>query len=369
MSLIADFHKHTLDFRFDAGTSRGVLTQHDSYLIRLRDTSQDAVVGYGECAPLPGLSIDYRPDFENQLTQVCQAFNEPDLELFDWNMSIILHQLISPRLPSIFFGFETAMRDYLSGGKRLIVENGFWQGQTRIPINGLVWMGSPAFMQAQIDDKLAAGYTTLKLKIGALNFEQECALLAGIRARYTPDQITLRVDANGAFHPDEALAKLEQLAQYELHSIEQPIRAGQPDQMAHLCRHSPIPIALDEELIGCMEYVPKLRLLKTIQPQYIILKPTLLGGLTHCDEWIEHAKRLGIGYWLTSALESNIGLNAIAQYAAGLHSALPQGLGTGQLYHNNIDSPLTIEQGELWYDRRKDFGIGGRFADAVGFRM
>jgi O-succinylbenzoate synthase len=350
MSLRADYLKYSLHFRFEAGTSRGILTEKTSYIIRLTDDEDPSVIGYGECGPLKGLSYDDRPDFEEQLSLNCQEFNDLDLQLFSWNVSIVLNQLISPQFPSILFGFETAMLDFLAGGRRIIHETEFTNGHRTLPINGLIWMGSPEFMRQQIEDKLRDGYTTLKLKIGAIDFEQECDLLAMIRERFTPEQITLRVDANGAFGPDEAMKKLERLATYGLHSIEQPIRAGQPDLMAELCRNSPLPIALDEELIGQMEYVHKFRLLKKIQPQFIILKPTLLGGLRHCDEWVEVAGRLNIGWWLTSALESNIGLNAIAQYTAQFKNLIPQGLGTGQLYFNNIDSPLTIEHGHLRYD-------------------
>ncbi|WP_338870470.1 o-succinylbenzoate synthase [Spirosoma sp. SC4-14] len=350
MSLRADYLKYTLHFRFDAGTSRGILTEKTSYIIRLFDDEDPTVVGYGECGPLKGLSYDDRPDFEQQLALNCTEFSDLDLQLFSWNVPIILNQLISPQFPSILFGFETAMLDFLAGGRRIIQETDFTRGHRALPINGLIWMGKPEFMRQQIEEKLREGYTTLKLKIGAIDFEQECDLLAMIRERFTPEQITLRVDANGAFRPAEAMNKLERLATYGLHSIEQPIRAGQPDLMAELCHHTPLPIALDEELIGQMEYVHKFRLLKKIQPQFIILKPTLLGGLRHCDEWIELAGRLNIGWWITSALESNIGLNAIAQYTAQFRHLIPQGLGTGQLYHNNIESPLFIERGNLCYN-------------------
>lgn len=350
MSLKVDFIPYTLHFRFEAGTSRGTLTQKTSYIIRLCDDEDLSIVGYGECGPLTGLSYDDRPDFVKCLDQYCREFNELDLQLFSWNLPIVLNQIISPRFPSILFGFETAMLDFLAGGQRLIHASEFTTGQRALPINGLIWMGSPAFMRQQIEEKLRAGYTTIKLKIGALDFDQECELLAMIRERYTADQITLRVDANGAFTPQEAMGKLEKLATYDLHSIEQPIRAGQTDVLADLCRHTPLPIALDEELIGQMEYVHKYRLLKKIQPQFVVLKPTLLGGLRHCDEWIELAGRLNIGWWITSALESNIGLNAIAQYTAQFRHLLPQGLGTGQLYHNNVSSPLFTNHGYLHYD-------------------
>lgn len=356
MSLKAEFLKHTLQFTFEAGTSRGVLTQKDSYFVRICDDDDPTVVGWGECAPLRGLSIDDRPDFADQLHQTCELFNQLDLQLFHWNVPIVL-QLISDRLPSIQFGFETAMLDYINGGKRVVFENDFSAGNRAISINGLVWMGKPDFMRRQIEEKLEAGYTTIKLKIGAIDFQQECALLESIRNRFSADQITLRVDANGAFSPNDALDKLHQLARYDLHSIEQPIRPRQPELLAELCRQSPVPIALDEELIGCMEYVEKMRLLKKIQPKYIILKPTLLGGFIHCSQWIEIANVLGIGWWLTSALESNIGLNAIAQYTAQFKNTLPQGLGTGQLYHNNLESPLVIDKGFLKTDRSKNWNL------------
>ncbi len=350
MALVSDYLKHTLQFRFEAGTSRGVLTEKDSYIVRIYDNENPAVMGLGECGPLRGLSLDDRPDFEQKLTELCQYFSKLDLQLFSWNVPIVLNQLIGQELPSILFGFETAMLDYLSGGQRIIVDNDFVRGARSLPINGLVWMGDPPFMQRQIEDKLADGYTTLKLKIGAIDFEQELDLLASIRERFSPDQITIRVDANGAFATDEAMEKLSRLSAFQLHSIEQPIRAGDPDMMAELCRQSPVPIALDEELIGHMEYVDKFRLLKKIQPQFVVLKPTLIGGLRHADEWIELANRLNIGWWITSALESNIGLNAIAQYTAKYRHLLPQGLGTGQLYHNNFDSPLRTENGQIRYE-------------------
>ena len=358
MSLKADYLKHTLQFRFRAGTSRGTLTEKTTYLIRLFDDTDPSVVGYGECGPLTGLSYDDQPDFETHLDRFCRDFTTMDLQLFSWNLSIILNQVIGQEFPSILFGFETAMLDFLAGGRRVLWENEFTQGHRSLPINGLIWMGNPAFMQEQIEEKLAGGFKTLKLKIGAIDFEQECALLAQIRDRFTPDQITLRVDANGAFQPDQAMRKLERLATYGLHSIEQPIRAGQVELLADLCRHTPLPIALDEELIGPMEYVHKFRLLKKIQPQFIVLKPTLLGGMGHCDEWIELAGRLNIGWWVTSALESNIGLSAIAQYTSQFKNLLPQGLGTGQLYKNNFASPLLIQDGQLRYNPAEPWDLG-----------
>jgi o-succinylbenzoate synthase len=358
MALVSDYLKHTLRFRFEAGTSRGVLTEKDSYIVRIYDDENPAVMGLGECGPLRGLSLDDRPDFEQRLAELCQYFSKLDLQLFSWNVPIVLNQLIGQELPSVLFGFETAMLDYLSGGQRIIADNDFVRGTRPVPINGLVWMGDRPFMQRQIEEKLAAGYTTIKLKIGAIDFEQELDLLASIRERFSPEQITLRVDANGAFKPDEAMDKLTRLAAFQLHSIEQPIRAGQPDLMAELCKTSPVPIALDEELVGHMEYVDKFRLLKKIQPQFIVLKPTLLGGLRHSEEWIELANRLNVGWWFTSALESNIGLNAIAQYSAKFRHLIPQGLGTGQLYHNNFDSPLRTENGQISYEAGGEWELG-----------
>lgn len=347
MSLKAVFQRRELQFRFEAGTSRGVLTEKSTWFVKIFDQQTPRVFGLGECAPLPGLSIDDTPNFEQKLRDVCAVFDGLDLEIYAWNIGIIINQLADQRWPSIRFGFETAMLDYLNGGQRIIFKNAFSDGTQPIPINGLVWMGSPDFMQRQIEEKLSAGYTTLKLKIGAIDFEQECRLLADIRARFSADQITLRVDANGAFAPDEVAEKLARLAEFDLHSIEQPIKEGQPETMATLCQHTPVPIALDEELIGKPEYLTKMSLLKLVRPHFIILKPTLLGGFQQCQEWIEIANRLKINWWITSALESNVGLNAVAQFTAQFKNPLPQGLGTGQLYHNNTPSPLEISGGFL----------------------
>ncbi len=349
MSLKAVFSKHTLHFKFEAGTSRGVLTEKDSYFIKIFDTENPQVFGLGECAPLKGLSIDDRPDFELQLLSICEFFNNIDLEVYPWNLNIILQQVLDKAFPSIVFGFETAMLDFLNGGKRIIYPNAFHQGERQLLINGLIWMGDKSFMLKQIDEKLAAGYTTIKMKVGAIDFQKECELLGYIRSHFSKEQITLRVDANGAFSPAEALEKLQTLAQYDLHSIEQPIKQGNIEHIAYLCQHSPVPIALDEELIGMMDYTDKYKLLKKVMPQYIILKPSLVGGFQQCQEWIENANRLKIGWWMTSALESNVGLNAIAQFTAEYANPLPQGLGTGQLYHNNIPSPLHIDNGHIFY--------------------
>jgi len=357
MGLKAKWSKHLLKFKFEAGTSRGVYTEKETFYLKISDTENPTVFGLGEIAPLHGLSIDFVPDFEQVLDNICDTFNSLDLEVFPWNLNIILSQLIDDAFPSVKFGFETALLDFMNGGKRVIFDNDFVDGRKVIPINGLIWMGSKEFMVSQVEEKLKTGFDTLKLKIGAINFQDELGILASIRERFTPEQISLRVDANGAFTVEEAEQKLAQLSTYTLHSIEQPIKAKQVDSMAELSEKSPVPIALDEELIGVSDYVQKMQLLKKIKPQYIILKPTLLGGLQHCREWIEIATRLQIGWWITSALESNIGLNAIAQFTAEYKNTLPQGLGTGGLYHNNIESPLTVENGNLKYDTHKNWDL------------
>ncbi len=349
MGLKVKWLKHTLKFKFEAGTSRGVYTEKDTFFLKIFDSENPSVFGLGEAAPLKGLSIDDLPNFEEILQELCDTFNNLDLEVFEWNINIILSQLIDDRFPSIKFGFETALLDVMNGGRRVIFDNDFSKSKKAININGLVWMGSKDFMTAQVNEKLAAGFDTIKMKVGAINFAEELEILSSIRQQFSAEQITLRVDANGAFSPEEAPEKLTQLTNYQIHSIEQPIKQQQPEAMAKLCQNSPLPIALDEELIGVSDYVQKMQLLKKLKPTYIILKPTLLGGLQHCREWIEIASRLHIGWWMTSALESNIGLNAISQFTAEYKNPLPQGLGTGSLYHNNIASPLLVENGKLNY--------------------
>ncbi|MCF2443204.1 o-succinylbenzoate synthase [Dyadobacter sp. CY345] len=357
MPLRIVFQPYTLHFRMEAGTSRGVLTQKTSWILRITDEEQPGVVGYGECGPLPGLSVDDIPDFGAQLAEVCETFNQLDLEVFPFNLSIILQQVIPEHLPSVRFGIEMALLDFMHGGQKTQYKNAFSKGEKGIPMNGLIWMGSYDHMVGQIEDKLEQGYTTLKMKVGAIDFDQECRILQSVRSRFSASQITLRVDANGAFKPEDVENKLKRLSQFDLHSIEQPIRAGQIDLLTELCVSSPIPIALDEELIGISDYRKKFALLKKVQPPYIILKPTLLGGFQHCKEWIEIATRLSIGWWMTSALESNIGLSAIAQFTAAFDNQMPQGLGTGQLYHNNFASPLKTDQGYLFYDKQLNWDL------------
>ncbi len=342
--------KHVLQFIFDARTSRGAMQQHEVYYIKFQDTSQSGIIGVGECAPLPGLSPEHDAYFaarlQNQIDELNKNFTDneiislPDLnkifKFLDW--------------PSLQFGLETAVLDYQQQGSKILFNNAFSQSEMGIPINGLVWMGEKAFMQQQIEKKLQEGYSCLKLKIGGLDFKTELAILQQIREVAAADTLTIRLDANGAFAPEEALNKLEQLAQYAIHSIEQPIKPQQPEAMAQLCWHAPIPIALDEELIGITQTAARQQLLQNLKPAYLILKPTLLGGLAATREWITLAEEQNIDWWITSALESNIGLNAISQFTAEYNLKREQGLGTGQLYANNIHSPLRIHAGKLYYD-------------------
>ena len=337
---------YQLRFTFRAGTSRGVMTDRDTYFLLVSDGEN---TGIGECSPLKELSIDDLSELPTQLDKTVVQLQRTAPFADETAIDRWLQQHIPQTFPALRFGAETALLDLLHSGCRTIIPQAL-QSYPAIPINGLVWMGEPDFMQRQLDDKLAQGFTCIKMKIGALDFDTELSLLARLRQRYDASQITLRVDANGAFSPSEALDKLHALSAYDIHSIEQPIAPSQPEQMRQLCQDSPIPIALDEELIGVMDDEARKTLLKAIRPAYIILKPTLVGGITASRTWIQLAESQRIGWWLTSALESNIGLNAIAQLAASYRPTLPQGLGTGQLYHNNIPAPMQIEKGFLRYD-------------------
>lgn len=305
----------------------------------VEDSENPGVNGLGECGLLAGLSADDRPDFEQALHRACGSINQP-LEI----------QLSTLReWPSIRFAVEMAMTDLRNGGRRMLVDSSFTRGKSAIPINGLVWMGEPGFMERQIEDKIEQGYNCIKLKIGAIDFEEEIKLIQGIRSKFSSGDIEIRVDANGAFKSEEALDKLTRLAVYDLHSIEQPIAVGQREEMAQLCSQSPLPIALDEELIGVFHRDAQREMLNEIRPQYIILKPSLVGGWKASEDWITSAEAVDAGWWITSALESNIGLNAIAQWTSTLNLEMPQGLGTGQLYTNNFTSPLEIKKGTLRY--------------------
>ncbi len=330
------YKKYTLDFKQPSGTSRGILRQKETYFIELKEGNR---VGVGECGLFRGLSHDDVPHFEEQLMKVCNTLKQGN----DINA-------LYADFPSIRMGVEMALLSLNGQGPFQLFPSVFAQGTAPISINGLVWMGGIAFMKQQIFDKIEAGFNCIKMKIGALDFEVERQLLSEIRSRYSSNEVTLRVDANGAFLPHEALENLQTLASYDLHSIEQPIAAGQHEALTDLCAKTPLPIALDEELIGVLDSKEKAALLTQIKPQYIILKPSLLGGFVASEEWITLAEKHNIGWWVTSALESNIGLNAIAQWTATLNTSMPQGLGTGSLFTNNIESPLVVANGMLHND-------------------
>jgi len=335
--LKADFKKYTLQFNFPAGTSRGILHQKDSRFIFL--SIENEKIGIGECGLLKGLSFDDRPGYEDKIKEVCSEINS--------SQKFNLQKL--NEFPSIRFGLEMAFLDLKSKKERILFPSDFTEGKDSIPINGLVWMGEFNFMKRQIKEKIEKGFICIKLKIGAIDFKEELKLIQSIRQEFSVKDIEIRVDANGAFSNDDALEKLNRLAKFDLHSIEQPIKQGQWKKMAELCKQTPLPIALDEELIGVFDRKNKKTLLNEIKPQYIILKPSLLGGFSETEEWIQLVEQNNIGWWVTSALESNIGLNAIAQWAYTLNNNMPQGLGTGQLYCNNFNSPLSIENGTLKY--------------------
>jgi len=355
MSINIRIIPHSLQFKFNARTSRGAMQQHQVYYLLVSDTDNARKVGVGECAPLPGLSMDYSPDFYIRLQKEVQSLNDK-LESNDLNfLESGIYEDKSKQLPSLKFALETAILDWEQGGVKCIFSNSFSAGQTSIPINGLVWMGDKSFMQEQIRKKLQEGYTCLKLKIGGLDFATELDILKSIRQVAAASDLTIRLDANGAFAAEEALVKLNKLAAFQIHSIEQPIRQGQWSAMQQICQDSPLPIALDEELIGVIEKDNQEELLSYIKPHFIILKPTLLGGFKACSEWIAKAENNNIGWWVTSALESNIGLNAISQFTAEYPVKMEQGLGTGQLYHNNIPAPLTIEKGNLFYNKNQSW--------------
>jgi len=346
--LKASYHKYLLNFKRPSGTSRGILTEKETWFIILE---KEGKKGIGECGILRTLSIDDRPDYEAKLCWTCENIHLGENAL--WEALI--------EFPSIQFGVEMAFQSLASENPFLLFPSAFTNTQKSIPINGLVWMGEPSFMKEQIEEKLAQGFNCIKLKIGAIDFEKELTLLRFIRENYDSETIEIRVDANGGFTSEEALYKINQLSEFEIHSIEQPIPKNNTDRMSELCRTAPIPIALDEELIGVFSSAEKEALLQKIQPQYIILKPSLIGGFRGSKEWISLAEKYNIGWWITSALEGNIGLNAIAQWTFLQQNAMPQGLGTGGLYTNNFDCPLEVLEGQLWYQNKKewdfDFGI------------
>ena len=340
----AEYFKHQLKFKRPSGTSRGVLTEKETWFLKITDGD---TIGIGECGILRGLSIDDVPEYEQKLKWVVENINTG--EEFLWNEL--------KNFPSIQFGIETAFKSLASEDPFLLFPSEFTKGQTGIPINGLIWMGEKVFMKEQISEKIAAGFSCIKMKIGAIDFDTEIELLKSIRKEFSSEEIELRVDANGAFSAETAFEKLKILSEYELHSIEQPIKQGNWDEMAELCSQTPLPIALDEELIGVQDVTKKQKLLQIIKPQYLIFKPSLIGGFKGTGEWIDLCEQNDIGWWNTSALESNVGLNAISQWTHDLNVKMPQGLGTGSLYTNNIESPLYVEKGSINYDPEKNWQI------------
>lgn len=333
----ATYKKHILNFKVPSGTSRGILKTKETWFIIIENDDKQ---GIGECGILRGLSADDRPDYEAQLQYTCNNIEKGLDVLYTEN----------EEFPSIQIGLEMAFKSLEAKDPFILFPSNFSKGNDSIPINGLIWMGDKSFMNQQIKQKIADGFDCIKLKIGAIDFQTELDILKGIRQNFSESDIEIRVDANGAFSIDSALEKLKRLSDYKLHSIEQPIKPNQWDQMAKLCEKTPLSIALDEELIGVFNEDKKRELLRVINPQYIILKPSFIGGFKGSNTWITLAEKQNIGWWITSALESNVGLNAIAQYTYLKEVTMPQGLGTGSLFTNNISSPLTVKNGTLQYN-------------------
>ena len=351
MSLNLSYKEYLLTFKFDAKTSRGVLREKKIWLLFLRDSESPDVCGIGEVSPLVFLSdddVDSYPSLFRSLAEKIQHISSfaNSRDAFDW-----VKNNVHERFPAVKFGMEMAILDHIRGGKGILFSNLFSAGKESIPINGLVWMGDKDFMVAQIDSKLQENYSCIKLKIGALDFETECSLLHYIRNRYSSRSLTIRLDANGAFIPNEAIKKLDILSRYAIHSVEQPLGASLLEELRVLVSQSPIPIALDETLLKKHTFAAKEEVVSFVKPDYIVLKPTLLGGFSSCEEWIRIAEKYQRGWWVTSSLESNIGLNAIAQFVASYPIDKTQGLGTGKLFVNNFEAQLLVENGFI----RKDF--------------
>ena len=349
MALTLRLQRYALQFDFEARTSRGIMRDRTVWFLWAHDTTDPARQGVGECAPLPGLSPELTPAFEGQLAAHVERLNAQKLPMpaaEDIEGFIERHAGSAEAVgSSVLFALEMALRDWQHGGQRLVFPGPFASGAP-IPINGLIWMGGLDFMLQQIEIKIRQGFRCIKLKVGGLDFEKECDVLQYVRRKYFRENIVIRLDANGAFKPDEALYKLKELSRFDIHSIEQPLKTGAAE-LPDLCAQSPIPVALDEELIGVHQRAKKEELLKRIRPQFVILKPSLHGGFSGTAEWIALAQQHGAGWWVTSALESSLGLNAIAQFTSQYPLAIPQGLGTGMIYSNNIESPLEVERGVL----------------------
>jgi O-succinylbenzoate synthase len=354
MALQASYTKRTFHFSFNARTSRGAMKQRDSWFLRLWDSQSPEVFGLGEAAPVAGLSVEKAVEVHQQLDDLVARINEGAVMPSSVDLAE-MHKAFSPwnLSPSVYLALETAWLDLRNGGRRVIFDNEFHRGKP-LDINGLVWMGGLDVMLQQVSIKIEEGFTCIKLKIGGLNFEKEMDILNFVRRKYFRDQITIRLDANGAFKAEQAMYKLIDLSRFDIHSIEQPIKPGSPF-LAELCQKTPIPIALDEELIGVNSRQAKVDLLDKIKPHYLVLKPTLHGGLHGCAEWISLADERKVGWWLTSAMESSVALNALAQFAAQYPLTLPQGLGTGMIFRDNIPSPLEVRKGQLVWNSKESW--------------
>lgn len=338
----AQFAPYQLIFKVPSGTSRGILTHKDTYFIKIWEEENPEKFGIGECALFKGLSAEDNDEYEDKLKELCQNIENGKAT------DLSKHS-------SIKFGLEGAILDFTNDCQRVYFPSDFTQGNMHIPINGLVWMGGKAEMEERIQQKIIQGFHVLKLKVGAINFKDELELIDNIRCKFSPEQLEIRLDANGGFSPSNSMDRLEKLSAFDIHSIEQPIKAGHWNEMGYLCANSPIPIALDEELIGINDVDDMNELLTIVEPQYIILKPSLIGGISGAEQWLRLAAKHDIGGWVTSALESNIGLNTIAQWVATLDVKIPQGLGTGNLYTNNITSPLYQEQDYVAYNPQESW--------------
>ena len=333
----------TFHFQYQDTATRGIYTERKSWMLEMTNDDLPGRKGIGECAPLPELSCDDIPEYEKTLRAVCDRFEQE---------GAIDYPMMRP-YPSMLFGLETALLN-LQSGSDILFDNDFSRGKVGITINGLVWMGDYDTMLRRIEETRQQGFPCRDAQIAAMEGAAETDMVKRIRERFSHHEVQLRVDANGGFTFDEALYKLELLAQYAIHSIEQPIKAKQWGYMAELCRESPLPIALDEELIGINIPEMKAHVLNIIKPAYIVLKPSLHGGMKGVREWVDIANRQGIRSWITSALESNVGLNAVAQLAADIYGTsgiMPQGLGTGQLFTDNIPMRLEVK-GEKLYIKR-----------------
>ena len=347
--LEASYTGYPLHFTHPSGTSRGVLTEKPCWFIRLR--REDGVTGTGEVSFIPGLSVEDPGEIGVRLDHICKSVTSGSM---DPNQTL-------PGLPGIQFALECAMLDLDGGGEQLLYPSDFTEGMKGIQINGLIWMGDPGHMRMQIRHKLDLGFRVLKMKVGALEMEKELEVLSWIRSQFGNDQLEIRLDANGAWTPEDALGKMERYAEYGIHSVEQPIATGQWEAMGRICREAPVPVALDEELIGLDVDKDSAAMLGMISPRYLILKPGLLGGFRNAERWVELAEETGVGWWVTSALESLVGLSAIAQWTYQRKVTIPQGLGTGTIYRNNIPSPLQVEGDSLWYRKERRWNMEGLF--------